>query len=407
MAETVDVVICHIWDADYPWDIRVEKVCQSLQVNHEVHLVCRNEKRSPRHEVLDGTIIHRLPSLPRWLGPCHRILGLPFFFNPTWLRAVWATVKRSRADLILVRDIPLALTAILVGRWYNIPVLLDLAENYPAMLEDQRLYSPKSAIGGIVRHPALARLVEKIVLKWVDHIIVVVEESRDRLIDMGIDSSRITIITNTPPLDRWSEDAPSTVASNGHDTAHFVYLGNLDGSRGLDTAIKAVGLLKDRGHYVKLSIIGTGPNIELHRKLAETLGVTDRVAITGRLQFAKVEAIMAQANIGLIPHYRTGAWNSTIPNKLFDFMSMGKPVVVSNARPTERIVEEVQCGIVFKERDAEALAAAMMAMEDKALRDRFGKQGREAFVKKYNWTVDEQRLFESLDSAVRAHGGRR
>jgi len=62
---------------------------------------------------------------------------------------------------------------------------------------------------------------------------------------------------------------------------------------------------------------------------------------------------------------------------------------------------------VFKERDAEALAAAMMAMEDKALRDRFGKQGREAFVKKYNWTVDEQRLFESLDSAVRAHGGRR
>jgi len=231
VAETVDVVICHIWDADYPWDIRVEKVCQSLQVNHEVHLVCRNEKRSPRHEVLDGTIIHRLPSLPRWLGPCHMILGLPFFFNPTWLRAIWSTVKRSRADLILVRDIPLALTAILVGRWYNIPVLLDLAENYPAMLEDQRLYSPKSVIGGIVRHPALARLVEKIVLKWVDHIIVVVEESRDRLIDMGIDSSRITIITNTPPLDRWSEDAPSTVASNDHDTAHFVYLGNLDAKR--------------------------------------------------------------------------------------------------------------------------------------------------------------------------------
>jgi len=110
------MIICHIWDADYPWDVRVEKVCQSLQTKHEVHLICRNEKRSPRHEVLDGTIIHRLPSLPKWLGPCHKIAGLPFFFNPTWLGAIWSTVKRSRADLILVRDIPLALTAILVGR---------------------------------------------------------------------------------------------------------------------------------------------------------------------------------------------------------------------------------------------------------------------------------------------------
>ena len=116
---------------------------------------------------------------------------------------------------------------------------------------------------------------------------------------------------------------------------------------------------------------------------------------------------MMEANVGLIPHYSTESWNSTIPNKLFDFMSMAKPVVVSNARPTERIVEEVQCGIVFKERDAEALATAMMAMEDKALRDRFGRQGREGFVKRYNWTVDEQRLFESLDSAVHAHRGRR
>lgn len=401
------MIICHVWDADYPWDIRVEKVCQSLQTKHEVHLVCRNEKRSPRHEVFDGTIIHRLPSLPRWLGPCHKVLGLPFFFNPTWVAAIWSTVKKTRASLILVRDIPLAPTAILVGWWFNIPVLLDLAENYPAMLEDQRLYSPAGFVGGMVRHPGLAKIVEKAVLRLVDHIIVVVEESRDRLVDMGIDPGRITIVTNTPPLDRWSEDCAAKTTSSGCDPAHFVYLGNLDGSRGLDTAIKAVGLLKNRGHYVKLSIIGTGPNIELYRRLAESLGVTDRIAITGRLAFAKVEAIMAQANVGLIPHYGTGAWNSTIPNKLFDFMSMGKPVVVSNARPTRRVVEEVQCGIVFQERDAEDLATSMMAMEDGVLREAFGRQGREAFMRKYNWAVDEQRLFESLDSAVHAHGGRR
>jgi glycosyltransferase involved in cell wall biosynthesis len=401
------VVICHIWDADYPWDIRVEKVCQSLQAKHEVHLVCRNEKRSPRHEVLDGTVIHRLPSLPRWLGPCHKAAGMPLFFNPTWVGTIWSTVKRIRADLILVRDIPLAPTALLAGRWFDIPVLIDLAENYPAMLEDQRRYSPRSAIGSTLRHPALATIIEQSVLKRADHIVVVVEESRDRLIGMGVDSSRITVVTNTPPLDRWAAGAPTLVPPGDDEAIHLVYLGNLDGSRGIDTAIEAVALLRDRGDYARLSIIGSGPNIERHRELARTLGVTDRVVVTGRLGFAKVEAIMAEANVGLIPHYSTRAWNSTIPNKLFDFMAMGKPVVVSNCRPTARIVDEEQCGIVFKERDVEDLAAAIAAVKDARQRRRFGERGREAFLSRYNWAVDEQRLFASVDRAVRAHGEQR
>jgi glycosyltransferase involved in cell wall biosynthesis len=377
-----------------------------LQAKHEVHLVCRNENRSPRHEVLDGTIIHRLPTLPRWLGPCHKAAGLPLFFNPTWVGTICSTVKRTRADLILVRDIPLAPTALLAGRWFNIPVLIDLAENYPAMLEDQRRYSPRSALGSTLRHPALATIIEQSVLKRADHIVVVVEESRDRLVGMGIDSSRITVVTNTPPLDRWSEGARAAAAPDGRDATHLVYLGNLDGSRGIDTAIEAVGHLKDRSIYVRLSIIGTGPNIGSYRELAAARGVTDRVAITGRLGFAKVEAIMAQANVGLIPHYSTRAWNSTIPNKLFDFMAMGKPVVVSDARPTARIVDEVQCGIVFRERNVEDLAAAMVTLQDRAQRERFGKRGKEAFASKYNWAVDEQRLLESVDRAMRAHGGR-
>jgi glycosyltransferase involved in cell wall biosynthesis len=400
------MVICHIWDADYPWDIRVEKVCQSLKARHEVHLLCRNEKRSPRREVLDGIFVHRLPALPRWLGPCHAAAGLPLFFNPVWVGAIWSTVRQVRADLILVRDIPLAPTALLAGRWFGIPVLVDLAENYPAMLEDQRRFSPRGTLGSALRHPVLASVIEHHVLKRADHIIVVVEESRDRLIDMGIDSSRITIVMNTPPPGRWVEGTRSPEAP-GADTAHLVYLGNLDGSRGLDTAIKAVGLLKDRGRYVELTIIGGGPNMEQHRALAKALAVTDRVAITGRLPFAKVEEIMAQANVGVIPHYRTPAWNSTIPNKLFDFMAMGKPVVVSDARPTARIVNEVGCGIVFRERDAEDLAAAMSAVGDAALRYRFGQSGRRAFESKYNWPVDERRLFEALDRAILARGGQR
>lgn len=398
--------ICHIWDADYPWDIRVEKVCRSLQLKHKVHLVCRNAGRLSRYEEMDVASIHRLPAMPKWAGPCNAIVGFPLFFNPVWFFVIWSTVRRTQADFILVRDLPLALPAIVIGRWFKIPVLLDLAENYPAMLRDRLLYTPTSLIGRVVRHPAPAKIIEKLVLALVDHIVVVVEESRDRLLAMGVRGDRMSIVSNTPPLDRWEGEATHRKNGQSEEAPHFVYLGNLDGSRGVDTAIKAISLLKDRRVYARLSIIGTGPNIAKFQELAESLGVTDRVAILGRLGFSEVQKIMAEANVGLIPHYDTEAWNSTIPNKLFDFMSMGKPVVVSDAKPTARIVREEQCGVVFKAQDAKDLSDAMMQVKDPAIRDQLGWHGRASFIQKYNWTVDEQKLFEAVEMTVKTKEAR-
>lgn len=398
------MIICHIWDADYPWDIRVEKMCRSLGVKHEVHLVCRNANRWARSEKLEGMSVHRLPFLPKWFGLCNAMVGFPLFFNPVWIFAIWTTVRRTHADLILVRDLPLALIAIAVGRWFGIPILLDLAENYPAMLKDRLRYTPTSFVGRIVRHPALAALIEKTVLPKVDHIIVVVEESRDRLVEMGIPPDRITIVSNTPPLDRWEQEGRQTGNITEDDVPHLVYLGNLDGSRGIDTAIEAIGVLKNKGEMARLSIIGTGQNIEQFRLLSKMLGVEDRVSIKGRLPFSDVQPIMARANIGLIPHYSTEAWNTTIPNKLFDFMAMGKPVIVSSARPTERIVRSEGCGLVFVEQKKEDLASAILALRSRPAREQLGGNGRAAFLKRWNWAFDEQLVYAALDHTVHRKG---
>ena len=396
------MIICKIWDADYPWDIRVEKVCRSLQQKHEVHLVCRNTKRRPTYEQLDGIFIHRLPALSTAFGQLNAAIGFPAFFNPLWLCTIWRTIRESRAELILVRDLPLALTAIIVGRWFKIPVVIDLAENYPAMLQDRLRFTPTGLLGRLLRHPAPARWIEKLALGLVDHIIVVVEESLDRLLEMGVRPNRISIVSNTPPLDRWELCDHTETQLDGRERIHLVYLGNLDGSRGIDIAIQAVRLLKDMGQHAQLSIIGTGQNIKQFRSLATHLGVTDRVAIMGQLPFSRVRSIMAEAHVGLIPHYATNAWNTTIPNKLFDFMAMGKPVIVSSALPTKRIVTEEQCGLVFQERDHKDLARAIIGMADPQLREEQGRRGRAAVAIKYHWSIDEGRLMAAIETAASA-----
>ena len=125
-------------------------------------LVCRNDGRRSRVE-RDGTLtIHRLPSLPRALGPLHAVANFPHPFNPVWLRQIASVVRTARADLILVRDIPLVIPAVMLGRLYRLPVVLDLAENYPAMLRDRIRYTPTRHWGRMIRHPALAHVIERL-----------------------------------------------------------------------------------------------------------------------------------------------------------------------------------------------------------------------------------------------------
>ena len=105
--------ICKVWDAEYPWDVRVEKIARSLsEAGHTVHLVARNRDRRPTEEQLEECRVHRLAPLPPVLGAAANAASMfPAFFNPRWVGLILRTARRARADLILCRDLPLAPTA--------------------------------------------------------------------------------------------------------------------------------------------------------------------------------------------------------------------------------------------------------------------------------------------------------
>ena len=399
--------ICKIWDADYPWDIRVEKVVFALALaGHSVDLVCRNQARRTRLESNGSLTIRRLPSLPPMLGPLHTGCNFPFPLNPVWINAIASAIRHGHADLLLVRDLPLALPAAMLGRAKRIPVVLDMAEHYPAMLEDRLRYTPTNLLGRLIRHPGTARLIERLSMRLVDHIIVVVEESRDRLIQAGYPPERLTVVSNTPRPDQWDfKDVPEAQSMQKHGL-NQVYLGNLDGIRGIDVAIHALRHLKDHGCEAHLTVIGDGPNMPQLRELARQTGVFNQVEFVGHISLhdragcSRVQTIIAQSDIGLIPHYATEACNSTIPNKLFDYMMLGLPVIVSNMKPTARIVLQEGCGEVFKDRDPVDLARCVLALADPQVRKRKGHKGQAAISRRYNWNYDSKILVDTIEKVA-------
>ncbi len=396
--------LVYVWDADYPWDVRAEKICAACTAaGYDVHIVARNRAWRPLEERLPEGTVHRMPPW-RWAGRRgDGLLSFPAFFNPRWLQHLAAVVGRVRPSVIMVRDLPLCPTAIWVGARFGVPVVLDMAENYPAMMRKNFDAGRQRPIDYLVRNPAAVAAVERYCLPRLAGIIVVVEESAARLERLGVPADRITLVSNTPP-DALIEGRPATRAGDTGGPLTLVYVGILEVPRGISDLLQAVLLLRGTTPPVRATVIGTGRDAEIFRRESALLGLTpSEVTFMGHLPTrADVAAAVRGADVGVLPHRVCEAWNTTIPNKLFDYMAAELPVVTSDAIPFARIVRETGSGVVFRSHDAGSLADAVRTMFDGERRRAYGAAGLAAVRSRYNWEYDARTLIEAIERATEA-----
>ncbi len=390
------MMICKVWDADYPWDVRVEKVARSLtDAGHEVHLVARNRARRSQYEQLPEAHVHRLRSLPigRRLDSATMF---PAFFNPRWAAAIVGTARRTNARMVMVRDLPLAPTAIWAGRRLGIPVVLDMAENYPAMMRglwETGVHRPTDVL---VRNPAATAAVERWVLKRIDHVLVVVEESGERLRELGLAGDRITVVSNTPSLSRLRELSPR-VHMQGKPI-ELIYLGLLEAPRGIGVLIEAVARTRQAGIAARLTILGDGRERGNFERLAASLGLEgDSVRFLGRVPYPDAVRMLQAADVGVVPHKANESWNTTIPNKLFDYMSAGLAVLTSSAKPAARVVRDSGAGLVFQDGSPGDCATAIQNLANADFRGRCGANGRHAILRRFNWERDSSQMLQAIN----------
>jgi glycosyltransferase involved in cell wall biosynthesis len=188
----------------------------------------------------------------------------------------------------------------------------------------------------------------------------------------------------------------------------LVYLGLLEVHRGVGELLAAMAMLRDRGRAVNLTIIGDGRDESLFHRQASDLGLAAPwVRFTGRLANTAALDTVAQADIGVVPHHADQSWNTTIPNKLFDYMAAGLAVISSDAAPCRRVVSETGCGRTYRSGDAAELAQAVEELLPEPIRAACGRAGREAVRARYNWEEDCARLERALVSVLKAGSGDR
>ena len=392
--------VLYVWDADYPWDVRVEKICRTLlEHGFAAHIAARNLKRMPEHEVMDGLEVHRLK--PRGGERTNYALSFPAFFNPIWRRFLDRIIREQGIDLVIVRDLPMAIAGIRAGRRHRIPVVFDMAEDYVAMVRDIWRARKFRGFNLVVRNPYLARLVEKYSLKKADHVLVVVDESRERVVGEGVPPGRVSIVGNTPPLSAFTRDLPSADSMLEAIARRYsaIYTGGVQMGRGIQLVLAAIPEIVRTIPDFLFVVAGDGYAVGRLKAMARRQEVENHVMWTGWVDHERIFDVLGVCKLGIIPHFATDHVNTTVPNKVFDYMGVGLPVVASDAVPLKRILEEEKCGLTFRSGDVSDLARVVVTAYSS--NNNFGQNGRAAVQARYNWGQDTGRLISALESVGR------
>jgi glycosyltransferase involved in cell wall biosynthesis len=214
-------------------------------------------------------------------------------------------------------------------------------------------------------------------------VITVVEEARERIISLGVDPERVSVFTNV------DEDIPVDVSWRPDPGVFTVaYAGGFGPHRGLENLARAFVIVRERVENARLLLMGAGDGESSLRETVVALGISGDTEFTGWIGLDEMRRRLVASDVGVVPHERNEHTDSTVPHKLFQYMAMGLPLVVTDCAPLERIVDQTGCGRVARAGNVDSIAEAIIALSDRGAALNASRAGVEAVRTRYNLRVE-------------------
>jgi glycosyltransferase involved in cell wall biosynthesis len=299
-----------------------------------------------------------------------------------------------RYAVVQVNSMPDALVFAALGpRLMGARVLLDLHECMPEFYASKFRTDPS--------HPAVRLLawLEQASIRFADRCLTCTDQMRDMFVRRGARGDKIDVILNGADEDVFD---PRRFPPRAADPNTFVLIshGSVEERYGLDTVIRAVALLRDEMPGLGLEIYGEGSCLDALRRLAAELGVERQVRFSGRfVPLPELVRAIANADAGVVAIKRDAFRDLTLCNKMYDFISMRKPVIASRTGALEAYFDNSSLQL-FTSGDVGDLARAIRGLYvDAARREKLVQQAALA-GESHRWRHQRQRYNQSVGALV-------
>lgn len=375
----------------YPLDARLRQQVQALLADgHEVDVLCVHRPGERWYE-RDGRLrVLRVPAYFARSGPGYLVEYLWF----TLLVAVVAPLLhlRRRYRLVQVCTLPDVLVfAAALPRMLGARILLDLRECMP------EFFATKFGVGLDAPATRLIAFLEQASIRFADRAVTCTDQMKAAFVGRSADPSRIDVVLDS--ADTVTFD-PARYPTRDDDGSFVIFShGAVEARYGLDTAIRALCRVRADLPNVRLRLHGEGSALPHLKALAAELGVADRVDFSEHfVPLTEVAAAVAQADAGLVAMRRDMFRDLTQCKKMYDFIAMNKPVLVSRTRSVSAYFDDGSFGWFESGDDADLARAIREMAADPDLRRRMAARAAE-MAAPYQWET-QRRIYLGAVTAL-------
>lgn len=365
---------------NYRRDPRVRREAEALvECGHRVVFLACRQDGEPHRETIAGVEVIKTPGLKhgRTSMPMYMLDYAAFFL----MIFAHLLAHPRRYGLIHVNNMPDFLVfATWLPRLFGTPVIHDVHDLMPELFQEKfRSAEAHWIVRGL-------KWQERWAGRFASSVLTVEERLKDILAQRGVPREKIHVLMNLPD-DRIF--APREAAPAKPDGAPFVlvYHGTLAHRLGLDIAIHAVAQARARVPRLELRIIGAGEERDALMALRDRLGLGDAVRFSeGFVPVQQIPALIADADVGLIPLRLSSGTDIMLPTKLLEYVSMGIACITPKTGTIARYFDDRMVEF-FDAGNIDSLAAAIVALHaDPTRRASLSREAWERFGARYTWT---------------------
>lgn len=384
-----------ILDKVFPPDPRVEnEAIELIKKGHEVFLFCLTYGGDQQEETINQIYVKRYQSNKLEYKLSALAYTVPFY-SFLMKKKIADFLFKNKIEAIHIHDIRIAEAVFLANKKQQLPVVLDLHDNMPEVM---KFYPHLQKFPGkYIISPKKWKRKEEAFIKKADKVITVSQEFVNELVDRTkIAENKVVLVPNTIRKSFYdSFELNTRIIKKYKENFVILYLGDTHVRRGLLTAIRAIAKLKEQIPTIKLVIVGKNTTDYILKAEVEKLNIKEFVDFEGWQNVSLFPSYIKANDICISPLKRNIQHDVAYANKLFQYMSLAKPLLVSNAIAQKNLIEKINGGLVHEAQNvADFEDKILMLYNNPTLREELGKNG-ENFVKnEFTWDKTSKGLID-------------
>jgi glycosyltransferase involved in cell wall biosynthesis len=300
------------------------------------------------------------------------------------VRRVYREAVKQDADLYHFHDPELIPVGLLLRARGKL-VIYDLHEDYPKDILSKG-YLPAWSRGSI---SWLMKQLELSSCRHFSALVTVTPSIADRFYRVN---KRTIVVHNFPSTKDLVLNRPYRSWESRRQSV--AYVGGIMATRGIREMVKAMSLLP-RSLPATLELAGPHPEGEPAVEELATQPGWERVRHHGFVDQTSTFEILHQTRAGLVLFHPIPNHMEAMPQKIFEYMGAGLPVIASDFPLWRRILGDAGCGMFVDPQDPQSIARAIeYILSNPAQAEEMGRRGREAVLKNYNWDGQAQKLVQ-------------